>query len=150
MLDFEQLAFIEKWRQKASRGVVVALDGTRGDVIVTLRVGDLGQRLDMRGQDATGAARKARLAIGDRIFMAIEYRAKDVHAGTGEASVSGGLVAPGATVSGTLKETGEIAVVDCGVDVLVRGDTLGSLREGDAVKLTIDGEGKAYLIPTRG
>jgi len=56
MLDFEQLAFIEKWRQKASRGVVVALDGTRGDIIVTLRVGDLGERLDMRGQDATGAA----------------------------------------------------------------------------------------------
>ena len=150
MLDFEQLAFIEKWRQRASRGVVVALDGTRGDIIVTLRVGDLGERLDMRGQDATGAVRKGRLAIGDRIFMAIEYRAKDVHAGTGQASVSGGLVAPGATVSGTLKETGEIAVVDCGVDVLVRGDALGSLREGDAVELTIDGEGKAYLIPTRG
>ena len=150
MLDFEQLAFIEKWRQKASRGVVVALDGTRGDIIVTLRVGDLGERLDMRGQDATGAVRKGRFAIGDRIFMAIEYRAKDVRAGTGEASVSGGLVAPGATVSGTLKETGEVAVVDCGADVLVRGDTLGSLRAGDAVELTIDGEGKAYLIPTRG
>lgn len=150
MLDFEQLAFIEKWRQKASRGVVVALDGTRGDIIVTLRVGDLGERLDMRGQDATGAVRKARLAIGDRVFMAIEYRAKDVHAGTGETSASGGLVAPGATVSGTLTEAGEIAVVDCGASVLVRGDTLGGMRAGDAVEFTVDGEGKAYLIPTRG
>ena len=150
MLDFEQLAFIEKWRQKASRGVVVALDGTRGDIIVTMRVGDLGERLDMRGQDATGAVRKGRLAIGDRIFMAIEYRAKDVHAGTGEASASRGVVAPNATVSGTVKETGEIAVIDCGADVLVRGDTLGAMRVGDAVEFTIDGEGKAYLIPTRG
>ena len=150
MLDFEQLAFIEKWRQKASRGVVVALDVTRGDIIVTLRVGDLGERLDMRGQDATGAVRKGRLAIGDRIFMAIEYRAKDVHAGTGEASASRGVVAPNATVSGTVKETGEIAVIDCGADVLVRGDTLGAMRVGDAVEFTIDGEGKAYLIPTRG
>jgi len=150
MLDFEQLAFIEKWRQKASRGVVVALDGTRGDIIVTLRVGDLGERLDMRGQDATGAVRKGRLAIGDRIFMAIEYRAKDVHAGTGEASASRGIVAPNATVSGTVKEAGEIAVIDCGADVLVRGDTLGAMRVGDAVEFTIDGEGKAYLIPTRG
>ena len=150
MLDFEQLAFIEKWRQKASRGVVVALDGTRGDIIVTLRVGDLGERLDMRGQDATGAVRKGRLAIGDRIFMAIEYRAKDVHAGTGEASASRGIVAPNATVSGTVKETGEIAVIDCGADVLVHGDTLGAMRVGDAVEFTIDGEGKAYLIPTRG
>ena len=150
MLDFEQLAFIEKWRQKASRGVVVALDGTRGDIIVTMRVGDLGERLDMRGQDATGAVRKGRLAIGDRIFMAIEYRAKDVHAGTGEASASRGIVAPNATVSGTVKETGEIAVIDCGADVLVRGDTLGAMRVGDAVEFTIDGEGKAYLIPTRG
>ena len=150
MLDFEQLAFIENWRQKASRGVVVALDGTRGDIIVTLRVGDLGERLDMRGQDATGAVRKGRLAIGDRIFMAIEYRAKDVHAGTGEASASRGIVAPNATVSGTVKETGEIAVIDCGADVLVRGDTLGAMRVGDAVEFTIDGEGKAYLIPTRG
>jgi hypothetical protein len=149
-LDFEQLAFIEKWRQKASRGVVVALDGTRGDILITLRVGDLGPRLDMRGQDATGAVRKGRLAIGDRVFVAIEYRAKDVHVGTGEASVSGGLVAAGATVSGTLSETGEIAVVDCGAPVLVRGETLGAMRAGDAVEFTVDGEGKAYLIPTRG
>src|SRR5260221_823991 len=77
MMDFEQLAFIEKWRQKASRGVVVVLDGTRGDIVVTLRVGDLGERMDMRGQDATGAVRKQRLSIGDRVFIAIEYRAKD-------------------------------------------------------------------------
>ena len=150
MLDFEQLAFIEKWRQKASRGVVVALDGTRGDIIVTLRVGELGERLDMRGQDATGAVRKSRLAIGDRIFMAIEYRAKDVHAGTGEASATNGLVAPGSTVSGTVRESGEIAVIDCGASVLVRGETLGGMRVGDAVEFTVDGEGKAYLIPTRG
>jgi len=150
MLDFEQLAFIEKWRQKASRGVVVALDGTRGDIVVTLRVGDLGPRLDMRGQDATGAVRKGRLAIGDRVFIAIEYRAKDVHAGTGETSVTGSLVAPNATVSGTVSQTGEIAIIDCGAPVLVRGETLGAMREGDAVEFTIDGEGKAYLIPTRG
>lgn len=150
MMDFEQLAFIEKWRQKASRGVVVALDGTRGDIVVTVRVGDLGERLDMRGRDATGAVRKQRLAIGDRVFMAIEYPVSDVVAGTGEASVSGGLVAPGARVSGTVTETGDVTVVDCGVAVLVRGDALGSFREGDAVELTIAGEGKAYLIPTRG
>jgi len=150
MLDFEQLAFIEKWRQKASRGVVVALDGTRGDIVVTLRVGDFGPRLDMRGQDATGAVRKGRLAIGDRVFIAIEYRAKDVHAGTGETSVTGSLVAPNATVSGTVSQTGEIAIIDCGAPVLVRGETLGAMREGDAVEFTIDGEGKAYLIPTRG
>ena len=150
MMDFEQLAFIERWRQKASRGVVVALDGTRGDIVVTLRVGELGERMDMRGQDATGAVRKGRLAIGDRVFMAMEYRAKDVHAGTGEPSVSGGLVAPNATVSGTISEAGEVAVVDCGAAVLVRGDTLGGMRVGDAVEFTVDGEGKAYLIPTRG
>lgn len=149
-LDFDQLAFIERWRQKASRGVVVALDGTRGDIVVTLRVGELGERLDMRGQDATGAVRKQRLAIGDRVFMAIEYRAKDARAGTGEASVTGGLVAPGARVSGTVSETGEVAVVDCGAAVLVRGETLGQLKEGDAIEFTVDGEGKAYLIPTRG
>lgn len=149
-LDFEQLAFIEKWRQKASRGVVVALDGTRGDVIVTLRVGDLGERLDLRGQDATGAVRKQRLAIGDRVFMAVEYRAKDARTGDGVPKVSGGLVGPNAVVSGTVAETGDVAVVDCGAAVLVRGDTLGTVRVGDAVEFTVDGEGKAYLIPTRG
>jgi hypothetical protein len=53
-------------------------------------------------------------------------------------------------VSGTIKETGEIVVVDCGVDVLVRGDTLPGVVEGDAVSFTIASEGKAYLIPTRG
>jgi hypothetical protein len=150
-MDFEQLAFIEKWRQKASRGVVVVLDGTRGDIIVTLRVGDLGERMDMRGQDATGAVRKQRLSIGDRVFMAIEYRAKDARIGTGEPSVSGGLVGPNAMVSGTVSEAGEVAVVDCGVPVLVRGDTLApGAKVGDAVEFLIDGEGKAYLIPTRG
>jgi len=151
MMDFEQLAFIEKWRQKASRGIVVVLDGTRGDIIVTLRVGDLGERMDLRGQDATGGIRKQRLSIGDRVFMAIEYRAKDVRVGTGEPSVTGGLVAPNATVSGTVSEASEIAVVDCGVPVLVRGETLGpGIKPGDAVEFVVDGEGKAYLIPTRG
>jgi len=150
MLDFEQLAFIEKWRQKASRGVVVALDGTRGDVIVTLRIGDLGERLDLRGRDATGAVRKQRLAIGDRVFMAVEYVAKDVRTGDGVPKVSGGLVGPNAVVSGTVSETGDVAVVDCGAAVLVRGETLGSYKVGDAVEFTVDGEGKAYLIPTRG
>ncbi len=149
-MDFEQLAFIEKWRQKASRGVVVSLDGTHGDVVVTLRVGELGERLDMRGQDATGAVRKQRLAIGDRVFMAFEYRAKDARAGTGDASVSGGLVGPNAVVKGTVAEVGDVAVVDCGAPVLVKADTLPGLRVGDAVEFTVDGEGKAYLIPTRG
>lgn len=149
MLDFEQLAFIEKWRQKASRGIVVILDGTRGDIIVTLRVGEGPARVDLRGQDATGAVRKHRLSIGDRITMAIEYAAKEVQP-VASAMKSGAVIGPGATVSGTVKETGEITVVDCGVAVLVRGDTLPGVAEGDAVSFTIASEGKAYLIPTRG
>ena len=147
MLDFEQLAFIEKWRQRASRGVVIALDGTRGDIVVTMRAGELGERLDVRGKDATGAVRKARLAIGDRVTMAIEYTAKDVSAGAG-ASVSGDLVAPGAIVEGTVSSTGDITVVDCGIALLVRGDTLPA-NVGDIVRFTIADEGRAYLIPTR-
>ncbi len=151
MMDFEQLAFIEKWRQRASRGVVVALDGTRGDIVVTMRVGEGGARIDMRGQDATGAVRKQRLAIGDRITMAIEYAAKDVKRSSGRTAVSGGLVAPGATVEGKLGATGEIAVVECGAArVLVRGDTLAGVAEGDEVSFVVAGEGKAYLIPSRG
>lgn len=148
MLDFDQLAFIEKWRQRASRGVVIALDGTRGDIIVTMRAGELGERLDLRGRDATGAVRKARLSIGDRITMAIEYTARDV--GPGAATgVSGDLVAPGAVVEGTVSGTGEIAVVDCGVALLVRGDSLPGAGVGDVVRFTIADEGRAYLIPTR-
>jgi hypothetical protein len=151
VLDFEQLAFIEKWRQKASRGVVVALDGTRGDIVVTIRVGELGEpRVDLRGRDATGAVRKGRLAIGDRIFMAIEFTARDVTKGSGRGRVNGGVVGAGATVEGIVKESGEIAVVDCGAAVLVRGETLGQARVGDAVEFVVDGEGRAYLIPTRG
>jgi hypothetical protein len=65
--------------------------------------------------------------------------------------VSGGLVAPNATVSGTVSETGEVTVVDCGVPVLVRGETLGAnTKAGDAVEFVVDGEGRAFLIPTRG
>ena len=148
-LDFEQLAFIEKWRTRASRGVVVALDGRRGDILLTVRVGDLGDRLDLRGRDATGAIRKSRLTIGDRVTIAIEYSAKDAVPGSGSASVSGGVVVAGAAVEGTVASTGEIAVVQCGADVLVRGDTLTGFAAGDAVRFTVAEEGKAYLIPTR-
>ena len=148
-MDFEQLAFIEKWRRQALRGNVVLLDGTRGDLLVTIRVGELGERLDLRGRDATGAARRARLSIGDRVTMAIEYAARDAGAGAGS-GVSGGLVCPGAEVEGTVTALGETVSVDCGSGtILVRGDTLPGVREGDRIRFTIDGEGKAYLIPTR-
>ena len=147
MLDFDQLAFIEKWRQRASRGVVIALDGTRGDIVVTIRAGELGERVDLRGRDATGAVRKGRLAIGDRVTMAIEYSAKDVAGGSGS-SVAGGLVAPGAVVEGTVSATGDITVVDCGAALLIRGETLPA-SVGDIIRFTIADEGKAYLIPTR-
>ena len=148
-LDFEQLAFIEKWRTKASRGVIVALDGRRGDILATVRAGDFGASLDMRGRDATGAIRKSRLTIGDRVTIAIEYTARDAVPGSGAESVSGGLVAAGATVEGTVASAGEVVVVQCGADVLVRGETLTGFAPGDAVKFTIAEEGKAYLIPTR-
>ena len=69
--------------------------------------------------------------------------------GKGAASVTGGLVAPGAVVEGTLASTGEVSVVQCGADVLVRGDTLPGLAVGDGVRFTVAEEGKAYLIPTR-
>ncbi|HEV2250837.1 MAG TPA: hypothetical protein VGT60_10065 [Candidatus Limnocylindria bacterium] len=147
MLDFDQLAFIEKWRRHASRGVVIALDGTRGDIVVTMRAGELGERLDLRARDATGAVRKARLAIGDRVTMAIEYTATDVSAGTGS-GVTGGLVAPGAVVEGTIAATGELTVVDCGAALLVKGESLPA-SVGAIVRFTIADEGRAYLIPTR-
>lgn len=148
MLDFEQLAFIEKWRQRASRGIVVALDGTRGDVLLTMRVGDGAPQIDMRGRDATGAVRKSRLTLGDRVTIAIEYRASDVGKSDGR-GVSGNLVAKGATVQGTVVTAGEIVAVDCGTQVLVSGDSLPEVRPGDDVSFVIADEGKAYLIPTR-
>ena len=137
MLDFEQLAFIEKWRQRASRGVVVALDGTRGP----------GQ-VDMRGRDSTGAVRKSRLTLGDRVTMAIEYRAREVGRASGR-GVSGGVVAPGAKVQGTIASTGEITIVECGTQVLVAGETLPDATAGDEVSFVVAEEGRAYLIPTR-
>jgi len=148
VLDFDQLAFIEKWRQRAARGVVVALDGTHGDLIVTIRVGELGERLDLRGRDATGAVRKARLAIGDRVTMAIEYSARDATAGTGT-GVAGGTVRPGAVIEGPISSAGEVSVVECGAALLVRGETLAGFGVGDVVRLIVADEGTAYLIPTR-
>jgi hypothetical protein len=149
VLDFEQLAFIEKWRRHASRGVVVALDGTRGpDVLVTLRVGELGERCDLRGRDATGAVRKQRLAIGDRVTMAIEYTAKEVTPGMNR-SVANDAAVPGSRVEGVITQKDELAVVDCGLSLLVTGASLGDAKVGDVVRFTIAEEGKAYLIPTR-
>jgi hypothetical protein len=148
VLDFEQLAFIEKWRLRASRGVIVALDGTRGDVVLTMRVGDGTAQIDMRGRDATGAVRKSRLTIGDRVTIAIEYRARDVGTPNGR-GVSGNLVAPGATIQGTVATAGDIVAVDCGAQILVAGDTLPGVNPGEDVSFVIADEGKAYLIPTR-
>lgn len=148
MLDFDQLAFIEKWRQRASRGVIVALDGTRGDLIVTVRVGELGERIDLRGRDASGAIRKSRLTIGDRATLAIEYVAGEATSGSGS-GVGGGTVRPGAVVEGRIGSTGEVAVVDCGVSLLVRGDSLVGFDAGDQVRFTVAEEGTAYFIPTR-
>ncbi len=149
MLDFDQLAFIEKWRQKASRGIVVALDGRHGDIVVTLRVGEGPARVDLRGQDATGTVRRQRLAIGDRVTMAIEFAATQTRRGAGARRVAGGAVGEGASVEGVVTETGEIAVVDCGVPVLVRGESLGDAAVGDPVAFTVAADGRAYLIPTR-
>ena len=148
MLDFEQLAFIEKWRQRASRGVVVALDGTRGNVVLTVRVGEGSSQVDMRGRDATGAVRKSRLTLGDRVTIAIEYRASDVGKPNGR-GVSGNLIVPGAKIQGTVVSAGEIVAVDCGAQILVSGDTLPDVSPGDEVSFVIAEEGKAYLIPTR-
>jgi hypothetical protein len=148
MLDFEQLAFIEKWRQRASRGIVVALDGTRGDILVTMRVGEGPDHLDMRGRDNTGAVRKSRLTLGDRVTIAIEYRARDAVKASGR-GVSGSLVAPGAKVQGAVVSTGDVAVIDCGAQVLVAGETLPDASPGDEIEFVIAEEGKAYLIPTR-
>ena len=148
MLDFEQLAFIEKWRQRASRGIVVALDGTRGDVLLTMRVGEGPKQVDMRGRDATGAVRKSRLTLGDRVTIAIEYRARDVAKAPGR-GVSGNLVAPGTKIEGTVVTVGEIVAIDCGIQVLVSGDSLPNVSAGDDIGFVIADEGKAYLIPTR-
>src|SRR2546428_11686609 len=109
MLDFEQLAFIEKWRQRASRGIVVALDGTRGDILVTMRVGEGRDQLDMRGRDNTGAGRKSRLTLGDRGTSAIEYRARDAGQASGRRG-SGKLAAPGAKAPGAGISNGGVGV----------------------------------------
>jgi len=148
MLDFEQLAFIERWRQRASRGIVVALDGTHGDTLITMRVGEGPEHIDMRGRDNTGAVRKSRLTLGDRVTMAIEYRARDVGRATAR-GVSGNLVAAGATVQGTVASTGDVTVVDCGTPMLVAGETLPNAQPGDELSFTVAEEGRAYLIPTK-
>jgi hypothetical protein len=127
---------------------VVALDGTRGDVLLTMRVGEGPQQVDMRGRDATGAVRKSRLTLGDRVTIAIEYRAREVAKPQGR-GVSGNLVAPGAKIEGTVVTAGEIVAIDCGIQVLVSGDTLPNVSAGDDVGFLIADEGKAYLIPTR-
>lgn len=95
--------------------------------------------------------RKSRLSIGDRVTLAIEYVARDATRpdGGGAAGVAGGTVQPGAVVLGTIVSVGETAVVDCGVALLVRGDTLAGFAPGDQVRFTVPDEGTAYFIPTR-
>jgi hypothetical protein len=146
-LDFEQLAFIEKWRRRAVRGVVVGLDATRGDIILTLRVGDLGPPLDLSGRDETGAVRKQRLTIGDRVFVAFRYRVTDATPGTGARTA--GALRKGAEIEGELAAVGELAELDLdGVKVIVEGD-LAAFSPGETVRARISDDGAAYVIPTR-
>ena len=63
--------------------------------------------------------------------------------------MSGGVVAPGAKVQGTVASTGEITIVECGTQVLVAGETLPDATAGDEVSFVVAEEGRAYLIPTR-
>jgi hypothetical protein len=82
------------------------------------------------------------------VTIAIEYRAREVAKAQGR-GVSGNLVAPGAKIEGTVVTAGEIVAIDCGIQVLVSGDTLPNVSAGDDVGFLIADEGKAYLIPTR-
>jgi hypothetical protein len=146
-VDFEQLAFIEKWRRRAVRGVVVGLDATRGDVILTLRVGDLGPPLDLSARDETGAVRKHRVTLGDRLFVAFRYRVSGATPGGGGAVPR--AVRKGSEIEGELSAAGELAELDLnGVKILVEGD-LAAFQPGDVVRATVADEGAAYVIPTR-
>jgi hypothetical protein len=147
-VDFEQLAFIEKWRRRAVRGVVVALDASHGDVLLTLRTGEFGETLDLRGRDETGAVRKQRVTLGDRLFVAFRYRVEDPRPATG--ANAGRTVGRGAEVEGTLSTAGEITEVDVrGVTILVEGDGLDAFASGDAIRFRVADDGTAYVIPTR-
>ena len=146
-MDFEQLAFIEKWRRRAVRGVVVALDATRGDVLLTLRAGDFGDVLDLRGRDETHAVRKRRLTLGDQLFVAFRYRISEVTPGTGAAAPR--AIGRGVEVDATVVELGELAEVEVGgTKFLVEGD-LAAFAPGDAVRFRIADDGAAFVIPTR-
>lgn len=147
-MDFEQLAFIEKWRQRAVRGAVVALDATGGAVLLTLRVGELGETMDLRARDETGAVRKQRASLGDRLFVAFRYRASEVKAATG-ASTSR-TVARGAELEGILRAAGELHEVDLGgASILIEGDELAAFPDETAIRFRIADDGHAYVIPTR-
>ena len=129
------------------RGVVVGLDATRGDIILTLRVGDLGAPLDLSGRDETGAVRKQRLTIGDRVFVAFRYRVTDATPGTGARTA--GALRKGAEIEGELAAVGELAELDLdGVKVIVEGD-LAAFSPGETVRARISDDGAAYVIPTR-
>ena len=147
-MDFEQLAFIEKWRRRAVRGVVVALDATRGDVLLTLRAGEFGETLDLRGRDQTGVVRKQRVTLGDRLFVAFRYRAEGVTPGTGANTAR--TIGKGAEVVGTLTAHGELTEVEVnGVAILIESDEARAVAPGDAIRFRIADEGTAYVIPTR-
>ena len=146
-MDFEQLAFIEKWRRRAVRGVVVALDASRGDTILTLRVADLGPPLDLSGRDETGAVRKQRLTLGDRLFVAFRYRVSDATPATGARTAN--ALRKGAEIEGELTAQGELAELEIGgVKILVDGD-LAAFSPGETVRARIADDGAAYVIPTR-
>jgi hypothetical protein len=148
-VDFEQLAFIEKWRRRATRGTIVALDATKGHTLLTLRTSELGGTVDLSGRDETGAVRKQRLTIGDRIFAAFRYTVSGVT--PVEVPQSTRLVGRGAEIQGTLSVSGEMSQIDIdGVAVIVEGDAaLAGISDGTPIRCLIADDGRAYVIPTR-
>jgi hypothetical protein len=148
-VDFEQLAFIEKWRQHATRGTIVALDATRGHTVLTVRAGDLGPTLDLSGRDETGAVRKQRLTIGDRVFAAFRYAVTGVTPSAGANPPR--AIGKGAEIEATVTAQGELTQAEIdGTTVLLEGDeALASFAPGDALRCRITDHGRAYVIPTR-
>jgi len=67
-----------------------------------------------------GAVRKSRLTLGDRVTIAIEYRARDVGKASGRASRESRR--PGAKIQERRDDGNRRG--DCGTQVLVAGDTL--------------------------
>ncbi len=129
--NWAQLAFVEKWRMKSVRGVLVGMYRPQDTTFFDLRlrpgeggVGQIPAPVELRLIDAGNLIREKRIGLTDRVAVVVRAVGAAPSEGSGrsaEAERSRRRLEPGTRVAGTVLEVEEdVALLDVGWPVVLQ------------------------------